>query len=360
MQAVIDPQLQQVLRQVAAIEADSPAWGLPEAERRRRVSELSAQCLPALRLPGMQRSDAYAGAPGREIPLRLYRSAGAPERPRLMPYFHGGGWVVGSIATHDALCAELAERTGYLVASVHYRRAPENPHPAQHEDAWEAVAWLSRHADPLGADGRQPMALGGDSAGANVALGCALRAQRESAGLVDRMLLLYPALDPDPQLDIDSKPQPQAGSMHGGRSGLQPDSRHGPRTGEPSGAASAERSLQLYRDGPGLTQASMDYYWSAFLGGAAPEQADPLALPLRWPADLRLPPAVLVTAEIDLLRDEGEAYARRLAAAGVQVEHWRAAGMVHGFARMLTASAAARRHVRRACRELVKIGEDAP
>src|SRR5690606_9576981 len=137
--AAVDPQLQQVLQQVAAIEAASRDWMLPEAERRRRVSELSARCLPVPRLRGMQRIDAYAAAAGREIPLRIYRSARTPPHPRLMAYFHGGGWVVGSIATHDALCAELAERTGYLVASVHYRRAPENPHPAQHDDTWAAM-----------------------------------------------------------------------------------------------------------------------------------------------------------------------------------------------------------------------------
>lgn len=326
MRTVIDPELQQVLREVAAIEAASRDWMLPDPERRRRVSELSAQCLPVPRLRGMQRIDAYAGAAGREIPLRIYRSARAPERPRLMPYFHGGGWVVGSIATHDALCAELAERTGYMVASVHYRRAPENPHPAQHEDAWEAMDWLSRHAGLLGADAASPMALGGDSAGAHLALGCALRAEHEAAGRIDRMLLFYPALDPAPPADA------------------------------PTGGGSA----QAYRDGPGLTRAAMDYYWDALLGGVPPAQADSLALPMRWPAAQRLPATVLVTAEIDLLRDEGEAYARRLAAAGVAVRHWRAAGMVHGFARMFTASAAARGHVRRACRQLVSIGTQAP
>jgi len=318
MQAAIDPQLQQVLRDVAAVEADSRNWKLPEPERRRLVSELSAQRMPARRIAGMRRTDACVGGPGREIPLRLYRSARAPERPRLMPYFHGGGWVVGSIATHDTLCAELAERTGYLVASVHYRRAPENPHPAPHQDCWDAMGWLLRHAAQLGADGARPMALGGDSAGAHLALGCALRAEREAPGRVDRMLLFYPALDPD----------------------------------------LASPSVGAHGDGPGLTRAAMQYYWQALLGGAAPAQADPLALPLQWPAAQRLPAAVLVTAETDLLRDEGEAYARRLAAAGARVAHWRAAGMIHGFARMLAASPAARRHVHRACRELVGLVPD--
>lgn len=319
MSARIDPSLQQVLSETATIEAASRQWNLPEVERRRLISELSSQRLPPLKLRGMQRTDCYVAAPGREIPVRLYRSARAPERPPLMAYFHGGGWVAGSIATHDSLCAEIAERTGYMVASVHYRRAPESPYPAQHEDTWEAVAWLARHAAQLGADPQRPMALGGDSAGAHLALGCARRAGEEAPGRVDRMLLFYPCVDPD----------------------------------------LASESAHALGEGPGLTRAAMQYFWQALLGELSVAQAaGSAALPLTWPADLRLPPTVLVTAEIDLLRDEGDAYARRLQEAGVHVVHWRAEGMIHGFARMLTASVAARRHVRRACQALAQIGQE--
>ncbi|OZI29743.1 hypothetical protein CAL29_16570 [Bordetella genomosp. 10] len=307
----------QVLRRAAALESASHRWELPEAQRRRQASEQAAALLPKLAHRGLTRTDVYAVAAGREIPVRLYRpAAAAGRRAALMPYAHGGGWVVGSIATHDTLCAELAVRTGYVVASVHYRRAPEHRHPAQHDDLWDAVAWLLRHAAALGLDGDAPMALGGDSAGAHLALGCAYRALREAPGRYDRLLLFYPALDP----------------------------------------AMSSGSARRHAEGPGLTRAAMRYYWEALLGGAAPRRSQRLALPLTWPRrGPALPATVLVTAETDMLRDEGEDYARRLQAAGVRVAHWRAPGMVHGFARMLAASPAARRQVRRACRALLDI-----
>jgi len=301
------------LRQTAEIEAESRLWGLPEPERRRQVSERAAALLPVPRRRSVTRTDLYATVDGREIPLRLYRAAGksgsAPAR--LMPYAHGGGWVVGSIATHDTLCTELAAQTGYAVASIHYRRAPEHPHPAQHDDLRDAIAWLRRHAAALALDVAGPIALGGDSAGAHLVLGYAERARREAPGLVDRMLLFYPALDP----------------------------------------ALASASAGTYAHGPGLTREAMAYYWDALLGRAATRTG---ALPLESPV-AGLPATVLVTAELDLLRDEGEAYAHRLAAAGVPVVCWRAQGMIHGFARMHAASAAARAHVRRACRMLRSI-----
>ncbi|WP_157666708.1 alpha/beta hydrolase [Bordetella genomosp. 13] len=318
----IDADLLDVLRRTAEIETQSASWKLPEAERRRLVSERAAAMLPRASEPGVERTDLYAVSAGREIPIRLYRRAGGDAaRAPLMLYAHGGGWVVGSIATHDTLCAELAACTGHAVASVHYRRAPEHPHPAQHEDLWEAGDWLLRHARALGLDGDSPMAVAGDSAGAHLALGVAWRAQRQTPGRYGRQLLFYPALDP----------------------GLGSD------------------SVRLYADGPGLTRAAMQYYWRSLLGEDATGDAHRAALPMRWQgSELALPPTVLVTAETDVLRDEGEAFASRLLAAGVPLRHWRADGMIHGFARMLAASAAARAHVRRACEAFVELGGGTP
>lgn len=313
----IDADLLGVLQLTAEVEAESKTWGLPEAERRRQASERAAAALPRLSIRGVTRADVYATSPDGEIPIRLYRPSGegSAARPPLMLYAHGGGWVVGSIATHDSLCAELAARTGYVVASVHYRRAPEHPHPAPLDDLQYAADWLARHAVALGLDTERPMALGGDSAGAQLALACAWRARREAPGRYDRMLLFYPALDP----------------------------------------ALSSESAARFAQGPGLTRDAMRYYWDALLGGP-PRAGQEDALPMDWPADeLALPAAVLVTAEIDLLRDEGEAFARQLKAAGVPVAQWRARGMIHGFARMLAASSTARRHVRRACRELLSL-----
>nr|WP_255581659.1 alpha/beta hydrolase [Cupriavidus sp. AU9028] len=274
---------------------------LPEAEARRLASELRARRLA--RATGgherVLRDNWYVTAPGREIPLALYRrDADTPARPLL--YFHGGGWAVGSIVTHDALCAHLAARTGMAVISVHYRRTPENPYPAQQADGQAVLDWLLRHAAILKLDFGPGWVIGGDSAGAHVALTLAY-ALRGLERAPRAQLLFYPALDPG----LDTL------------------------------------SARLYADGPALTRASMRWYWRALLGGGMPEGA----LPLRWPDLSALPSTVLVTAEHDLLRDEGELLHQRLAAQGIDVRFRRAPGMLHGFARLLNASEAARRQV---------------
>lgn len=317
----IDGHLQAVLELSAEIDAQSRSWGLPEAERRRQVSERIGAALPRPAYPDVERTDLYVTAAGREVPVRLYRPQQAAESVTLplMIYAHGGGWVAGSIATHDVLCAEVAVTTGYAVASVHYRRAPENPHPAQHEDLWDAADWLRRHGALLGLDVRRPMALGGDSAGAHLVLGCAWRARTEAPGRYDRLLLFYPGLDPE----------------------------------------LATPSAAQFALGPGLIQAAVRYFWQALLKDAPQDERRAWALPMTWPQEglATLPATVLVTAEFDLLRDEGAEFAARLHKTGVPVEHWCARDMVHGFGRMLGASPVARGQVRDACRALMKVAD---
>lgn len=297
----IDRALLAAIEETVTLPSESGGAGLSEADARRAASELRARKLAAAGAPSTSvwRDNWYVAAPGREIPLRIYRwDPDAASRPLL--YFHGGGWAVGSIVTHDALCSHLACVTGVPVISVHYRRSPENPYPAQQQDGEAALDWLRRHAAVLGLDFSNGWLIGGDSAGAHIALTMAY-AMRHADGAPVGQLLFYPALDP--ALDTDS-------------------ARH-------------------YANGPALTHASMQWYWRALLGDTLPDGA----LPLRWPALSGLPDTVLVTAEHDLLRDEGEQLHQRLVEDGVKVAFRRAPGMLHGFARLLNVSEAARAQV---------------
>jgi acetyl esterase len=237
--------------------------------------------------------ETYAPSPAGEVPLRIHRPRGAPAGQALggVVYLHGGGWVAGDLDTHDRLCRALANRSGAAVIAVDYRLAPEHPHPAALEDGAAALAWTRAHAAEIGVDAGR-LAVAGDSAGGNLAAVIARR-DRDIGGAPPLVLqlLLYPITD---------------GAMD-----------------TPSYTENAE--------GYYLTRAGMGWYWGLYLAGADP--LDPDASPLRA-ADLRgLPPAWVLTAEYDPLRDEGEAYAERLRAAGVPAAVHRRAGMVHGFLR---------------------------
>lgn len=312
----IDPELRAFLDVIAGIEGSVPEDRVDPLGRRRRIGELVAQALPPAPETGLQRRDLQCPMPaGHAVPVRLYLPAGSASPRRLMPYFHGGGWVVGDIASHDRLCAALAHETGYAVASVDYRRAPEHPYPAPLHDCWQAIAWLLRHAALWGGRPDAAIALGGDSAGAHLALGCAMMALQADGPEIDRMLLFYPPV----LRDADTA------------------------------------SMREFGDGPGLTRAAMRAFWQAYAGEPSRNADDPLLhLPL-WPRPAELPPSVVMTAECDVLRDEGEAYARQLAQAGATVTLIRAEGMTHGFARMLTASRAAAAYVSKACEALRRL-----
>lgn len=314
----IDPCLLAVSAQLPEIEALFAHTPLSDAERRRAISEEAAARVRAPRRRDVSVSDHFVGAPGREIPVRVYLSKKAPPSTRILAYFHGGGWMVGSLNTHDTLCEALAAYTGYAVASVHYRRTPENPYPAPQDDCQEAILWLARHAHLWNARA-DTIAAGGDSAGAHLAMACAVQALQDKAAgtqpggpAIDRLLLFYPPINTDANTE----------------------------------------SCRLFGKGPGLTNASMANYWQRLRGDVADTPNDPLLYPARWPDLAQMPPTVLYTASHDLLRDEGEAYAGQLRAAGVPVVQVRARGMIHGFARMLYASPTARRYVRQACEAL--------
>jgi acetyl esterase len=225
--------------------------------------------------------------PAGDVPIRVYTPAGTAPFPILL-YIHGGGWVIGSRDSHDDLCRSLCHRAGALVVSVEYRRSPEHKFPAALEDCYAALSWCARHATGRG-DGSR-LAVAGDSAGGNLSAALTLYARDQGGPPLRLQVLIYPVTN----------------------CGFDTASYH----------ENAE--------GFGLMRDAMIHYWNCYL--AKPEDGrNPYASPLQA-ADLRgLPPALIQTAQYDVLRDDGEAYAARLRRAGVPVRCTRYLAMVHGF-----------------------------
>jgi acetyl esterase len=226
-----------------------------------------------------------AGAAG-EIPGRLYRPAGIVEPSGLLVYFHGGGFVIGDLETHDGHCRRLAALAGCKVLAVDYRLAPEHPFPAGHDDALAATKWAFDHAGELGVD-RERIAVGGDSAGGNLAASVALDLKDDPARRIAFQLLLYPGIWPD-----------------------------------------EETASRKALDGPVLTRAALDWF-EKLLAAVGHPHAHRAMLGGR---DLTgAPPALVVTAGHDPLKDEGRDYAERLHAAGVRAQHVEYPALVHDF-----------------------------
>jgi len=256
-------------------------------------------------------TDRSLPGPGGAIRVRVFTPAGAGDGPLpCLVYYHGGGWVIGDIETLDPACRALANRAGCKVVSVEYRLAPEHEFPAPFDDCYAALEWVAANASSIGVDADR-LAVGGDSAGGNLAAAVSLKA-RDSGGPALRMqLLVYPVTD------------------------------HGFDT--PSYAENADGYL--------LTRAMMQWFWNHYLG-SDDDGADPLASPLRAGDLSGLPRAFVLTAEFDPLRDEGEAYASRLEDAGVAVKLKRYDGQIHAFFQMLGVFPAAAEAVADAAAEL--------
>ncbi len=226
--------------------------------------------------------------PAGGIPVRVYRPSERSDLPVLV-YLHGGGWAICSLETHDASCRQLANDAECVVVSVDYRLAPEHRFPAAPEDCYAALTWTAENAASLGGDARR-LAIGGDSAGGNLSAVVSLMARDRKGPRLCHQLLVYPVTDH--AFDTDS--------------------------------------YRENADAPILTREIMQGFWGYYL--ARPEDGrHPYASPLRAEDVSGLPPAHVITAEYDPLRDEGEAYARRLSDAGVPVVQRRFDGMVHGF-----------------------------
>jgi acetyl esterase len=248
------------------------------------------------------------GASG-PIPIRVYRPTASGPFP-IVVFFHGGGWVIGDRETHDATCRTLTNTAGCVVVSVDYRLAPEHKFPAAAEDAYAATRWVSEHATALDGDPAR-LAVGGDSAGGNLAAVVSLAARDRGGPPLVFQLLVYPVTD------------------------------HAYDT--PSYVDNA--------DGYFLTRDAMVWFWNHYLARAE-DGRNPLASPLRA-SDLKgLPPALVMTAEFDPLRDEGEQYATRLREAGVPVTLIRYDGAIHGFFIMGNALSVARQGMQDAAKAL--------
>jgi acetyl esterase/lipase len=275
----LDPQVAAYLERMKAAGAP-PIGELPAAELRANFAAAAAEAFGPV--------DPVAAVEDREtgggIPVRIYRPVETDGLPVTLVYFHGGGWVNGSLDTHDGIVRALAHRSGRVVIAVDCRLAPEHPFPAAVEDALEATDWVFDNLAELGIDFRK-VAVGGDSSGATLAAVVARRIP------VELQVLICPVLDH--RFDTES--------------------------------------YERFAEGYGLTRDAMRWYWAQYLGGA--DGTSPDASPLRATDLDSLPPAIVLVAGFDPLRDEGLAYAAKLEEAGTQVTVLCYEGMIHNFIR---------------------------
>ncbi len=283
----LDPAIKALLDAMAA--AGGPALdALPPAEARKVFDNLP---LPRKQIEIASVEDRTIPGPAGEIPVRVYQPHGAGVKPILL-YFHGGGWVIGSLDSYDATCREFAQGAGCVVVSVDYRLAPEHRYPAAPNDCYAALEWVAANAGSLGADAKR-LAVGGDSAGGNLSAVVSLMARDKAGPAIRFQLLIYPVTDAD----------------------------------------FSTASYSQNADGYLLTTSAMKWFWAHYVAGEA-QRREPYASPLRAKDLAGLPPAWMCTAEFDPLRDEGEAYAKRLQQAGVSTSLTRYAGLIHGFISM--------------------------
>ena len=282
---MMDPQAQAVMQYFAQLGGPTLEQ-LPPPEARRLYRETRAALRPAVPHVHVVR-DLEAEGPAGPIPLRLYRPS-TGMLPALV-FFHGGGWVVGDLETHDVVCRQIADQSGAAVVAVDYRLAPEHPFPAAVEDAWSATKWITENAAILDIDGSR-IAVGGDSAGAGLAAVVALEARNAGAPPLSFQVLIYPVTDLRAESVTYSK----------------------------------------YSEGYFLTSSMMRWYISQY--APDPDTAlDWRASPLLAPSVNGVAPALIITAGLDPLRAEGEAYALRLEDSGAAVDYVCLGGMIHGF-----------------------------
>lgn len=231
----------------------------------------------------------HVPGPAGEIPVRVYRGHAEGQRPGMV-YFHGGGWVVCGLETHDVICRAIARRSGGVVVSVDYRLAPEHKFPAAVDDAYAATVWVGRHAMELGMDPSR-LTVGGDSAGGNLATVVSMLCRDHGGPSIACQALVYPVTD---LRSLDTA------------------------------------SYEEFAEGCCLTKAMMVWFRNHYLNREV-DGLHPHASPLRAEDLSGLPPALILTAECDPLRDEAEEYAARLQAAGVDVLLKRYDGMIHPF-----------------------------
>jgi acetyl esterase len=288
----LDPKVRELLD----FAADAPPlYTLPVEEMREGVrARMAVWCRMGLvTTPVAAVEDRFIPGPAGDLAVRVYTPEGRGPFPLLL-YFHGGGWVLGNLDTHDAICRALCAGADCVVVSVDYRLAPEHRFPAALDDCLAAMRWAAAHATEIGADPAR-IAVAGDSAGGNLAAATALCARDEGEPELRGQVLIYPSV---------SYPSPLS----------------------PSYIENAE--------GYGMTREAAVWFWNQYLADRR-QATNPLAAPLLAPDLSGLPPALVITAQYDVLRDEGELYARRLRMAGVPARLSRYDGMNHGFADLI-------------------------
>ncbi len=285
----LDPESQRLIDLMAA--ANRPAWHTltPAAAR-----ELYLSLRPAAQGPrpaGVSVVDRTIPGPAGDVPVRLYRPAAAPADALLpaLVYAHGGGWVFGNLDSHDVLCAQFALEAGIAVLAIDYRLAPEARFPGAFDDVVAALAWVAANGASVGIDANK-LAIGGDSAGGNLAAAASIWARDQGGPRLRLQLLAYPVTD----------------------------------------ALARTDSYRKYEDGFGLNAAAMEWFFDHYTPDRATRD-DWRVSPLRATSLAGLPPALVVTAGYDPLRDEGRAYAFRLHQEGTQADLVEFGGMLHGF-----------------------------
>jgi acetyl esterase len=287
----LDPKAQALLDARNAL--GNPAYRTMTVEAARAMTIQQSVALNKRKLPVADVRPLTIPGPGGPLRVRVYTPEGAGPFP-VVVYFHGGGFVICDLDTHDGLCRALCKASGCVVASVDYRLAPEHPFPAAVDDAEAATRWALAHAPEIGGDPAR-VVVAGDSAGGSLATAACLRLRDSGGPLPVGQALLYPITTCHP----DTTP-----------------------------------SYRDFADGYGLTRDSMFWFLGHYLAEAS-QADDPGASPLLASDLTGLPPALVLSAEYDLLRDEAELYTDRLRAAGVPVSAIRYDGMIHGFLRYI-------------------------
>jgi acetyl esterase len=295
---MLDPDIRQLLDTVFDV---PPGAAQPDVGQLRASAEKMPVLLGGEPLPVESVADMRVVGDATPIAVRVYRHGAGAQFPLLL-YAHGGGWVTGSLDSHDRLCRILASRLQAVVVAVDYRCAPEHVFPAALDDVAAAWQWARANARSLGADGVR-FAVAGDSSGGNLVAALTLRLRADGAPQPQLQLLLYPALD----------------------------------------ATCSRNSYREFASGFNLSGRQMAWYWDAYRAGA--EAQTPELSPLAAGNFAGLAPAIVAIAESDVLRDDGLEYAQKLAGAGVPVRLIRCEGMIHGFLRWTGAVPAASRWI---------------
>lgn len=277
-----DPQVAQFLAVLNSAEGPK-IEEMPPAEARTLFNGLDSIFLPRVEISHVSDHQTASG-----VGFRLYRNDSGDELVPVAVLFHGGGWVLGNIQTHDTLCRYLAKESGVAIALVEYRLAPEDPFPAGFDDCYDATCFIAEKGNALNLDTSR-LAVMGDSAGGNLAAAVCLKARDDSGPQIRYQQLVYPVMD---------------------------------------GSCSSDSYREFATDN-GLSASEMAYFWDCYMGSQ--DRGHPLASPLKSGSLSGLPKTYVLTAEFDVLRDEGEAFASRLSREGVDIELHREPGVIHGF-----------------------------